>query len=57
MGEIFISNIIYKILIFRSYIQTSQTISTNRQIIYGPYRVNPGRLSVSRTIGDAQAKL
>ena len=57
MEEIFISNIIYKILIFRSYIQTSQTISSNRQIIYGPYRVNPGRLSVSRTIGDAQAKL
>ena len=26
-------------------------------IIYGPYRVFPGKLSVSRTIGDADAKL
>ena len=27
------------------------------QILIGPYRVLPGRLSVSRTIGDAEAKL
>ena len=27
------------------------------KVILGPYRVNPGRLSVSRTIGDAEAKL
>ena len=26
------------------------------KVILGPYRVNPGRLSVSRTIGDAEAK-
>ena len=27
------------------------------KVILGPYRVSPGRLSVSRTIGDAEAKL
>lgn len=27
------------------------------QIFIGPYRVSPGRLSVSRTFGDAEAKL
>ena len=27
------------------------------KVILGPYRVNPGRLSVSRTLGDAEAKL
>ena len=31
-------------------------ISCNK-ILLGPYRVNPGKLSVSRTIGDAKAKL
>ena len=29
----------------------------NGKILIGPYRVLPGRLSVSRTIGDAEAKL
>ena len=29
----------------------------NSKILLGPYRVNPGKLSVSRTIGDAKAKL
>jgi len=28
-----------------------------KQIIIGPHRVLPGRLSVSRTIGDIEAKL
>ena len=28
-----------------------------QQIIYGPYRVFPGRLSVSRTFGDIEAKI
>ena len=27
------------------------------KVILGPYRVSPGRLSVSRTIGDAEAKI
>ena len=27
------------------------------KVILGPYRVNPGRLSVSRTIGDPEAKI
>jgi len=26
-------------------------------MLYGPYRVLPGRLSVSRTFGDIEAKL
>ena len=29
----------------------------NNKILLGPYRVNPGKLSVSRTIGDARAKM
>ena len=29
----------------------------HNKILLGPYRVNPGKLSVSRTIGDAKAKL
>ena len=29
----------------------------NGKILIGPYRVLPGRLSVSRTIGDVEAKL
>ena len=29
----------------------------NNKILLGPYRVNPGKLSVSRTIGDARAKI
>jgi protein phosphatase 2C family protein 2/3 len=28
-----------------------------QQVIYGPHRVFPGRLSVSRTFGDIEAKL
>ena len=30
---------------------------SHKKILLGPYRVNPGKLSVSRTIGDAKAKL
>jgi serine/threonine protein phosphatase PrpC len=30
--------------------------SLNGQILFGPFRVLPGRLSVSRTIGDVEAK-
>ena len=30
---------------------------SHKKILLGPYRVNPGKLSVSRTIGDARAKL
>ena len=33
-----------------------QNKSLNK-ILLGPYRVNPGKLSVSRTIGDAKAKI
>ena len=32
-------------------------ISLKEKILIGPYRVLPGRLSVSRTFGDAEAKL
>ena len=44
--------------------QNSQVIQTNpslgeggKQMVYGPHRVFPGRLSVSRTIGDIEAKI
>lgn len=33
-----------------------QVTGTQRQMLYGPYRVLPGRLSVSRTFGDIEAK-
>ena len=36
--------------------ERNYNISCNK-ILLGPYRVNPGKLSVSRTIGDAKAKL
>ena len=45
------------------HVYQSQTVingtekeSLNGQILLGPYRVLPGRLSVSRTIGDIEAK-
>ena len=34
-----------------------QVTGTQRQMMYGPYRVLPGKLSVSRTFGDIEAKL
>ena len=37
--------------------QTTTNKSNYNQILIGPYRVFPGRLSVSRTIGDVEAKL
>lgn len=33
------------------------TFKGQQQVIYGPHRVFPGRLSVSRTFGDIEAKL
>ena len=40
---------------------TAQNVDTSnpskKEIIVGPLRVLPGRLSVSRTFGDAEAKL
>ena len=38
-------------------ITTTENMDLNGKILIGPYRVLPGRLSVSRTIGDAEAKL
>jgi protein phosphatase 2C family protein 2/3 len=42
-------------------IYQTQTIQSmgggNENIILGPFRVLPGRLSVSRTFGDIEAKL
>ena len=45
------------------HVYQSQTVingtekeSLNGQILFGPFRVLPGRLSVSRTIGDIEAK-
>lgn len=37
-------------------ITDAENESLNGQILLGPYRVIPGRLSVSRTIGDIEAK-
>ena len=34
----------------------NNNINNNEQYLIGPYRVFPGRLSVSRTIGDVEAK-
>lgn len=39
--------------IYRSYIQAKREYNQPKSLIYGPYRVKPGRLSVSRTIGDS----
>ena len=41
-------------------VQTNKSNPTNeqgKQLVYGPHRVFPGRLSVSRTIGDIEAKV
>ena len=38
--------------IYRSYIKAPGGLGQPPSLIYGPYRVSPGRLSVSRTIGD-----
>ena len=44
--------------IYRNETIFSQDYETKKnQILLGPYRVTPGKLSVSRTIGDAKAKL
>ena len=38
-------------------VKNSNNPKINGKILIGPYRVVPGRLSVSRTIGDVEAKL
>ena len=44
--------------IYRNETVFSLDYDTNKnKILLGPYRVSPGKLSVSRTIGDAKAKL
>lgn len=48
-----------------NFILYSRTATTNvdsnnpnkKEVVVGPLRVLPGRLSVSRTFGDAEAKL
>jgi protein phosphatase 2C family protein 2/3 len=40
----------------QTVINGTEKESLNGQILFGPYRVLPGRLSVSRTIGDIEAK-
>ena len=37
-------------------LSTTEKREDNPNIIYGPHRVFPGRLSVSRTFGDIEAK-
>ena len=41
----------------QTIINNTENMELNGKILIGPYRVLPGRLSVSRTIGDAEAKL
>jgi protein phosphatase 2C family protein 2/3 len=41
----------------RTPIKIFENLILKNKIIIGPYRVFPGRLSVSRTIGDAEGKL
>ena len=41
----------------QTVIANTENFDLNGKILIGPYRVLPGRLSVSRTIGDAEAKL
>ena len=41
----------------QTLINNTDNMDLNGKILIGPYRVLPGRLSVSRTIGDAEAKL
>ena len=41
----------------QTMITNTDNMDLNGKILIGPYRVLPGRLSVSRTIGDAEAKL
>ena len=41
----------------QTIINNTDNIDLNGKILIGPYRVLPGRLSVSRTIGDVEAKL
>jgi len=43
--------------IYRAQNQMSSRNGMKENVILGPYRVLPGRLSVSRTFGDAEAKL
>lgn len=43
--------------IYQSYVKSASPGNQKIHLIYGPYRVFPGKLSVSRTIGDADAKL
>jgi protein phosphatase PTC2/3 len=43
--------------IYQSYIKTSNSSNETFNLIFGPFRVFPGKLSVSRTIGDADAKM
>ena len=57
-------NEIKRIKRYGGYIYQSETLintinnpDINGKILKGPFRVVPGRLSVSRTIGDAEAKL
>jgi protein phosphatase 2C family protein 2/3 len=33
-----------------------ESINNEKEVVHGPHRVFPGRLSVSRTIGDIEAK-
>ena len=42
--------------VYQSQTPINNNVNNNNQYLIGPYRVFPGRLSVSRTIGDVEAK-
>ena len=41
----------------KTHIKVQENLMLKNKILLGPYRVFPGRLSVSRTIGDAEGKI
>ena len=41
----------------KTHIKVQENLILKNKILLGPYRVFPGRLSVSRTIGDAEGKI
>lgn len=45
-----------RIILNGGTVYQSMLTTKNGNVLPGPYRVNPGRLSVSRAFGDIQAK-
>jgi len=56
-GDKYISNHYQLIKYSRTAAPAGATANEKRDLVVGPLRVLPGRLSVSRTFGDAEAKI